>query len=94
MITVFNRALLFIDSNSEAAANVWSVLEANGIEYEMNTKQNVSTLRKAVQFRSSMGAGSGYGGMSASYFTDTPDYVYIIYVKKKDLTRAKEICHL
>ena len=94
MITVFNRALLFVDANSEAAASVWSVLEANGIEYEMRTKQNVSTLRKAVQFRSSMGPGSGYGGMSASYFTDTPDYVYIIYVKKRDLPKAREICHL
>ena len=71
MITVFNRSLLFVDANSEAAASVWSALEANGIEYEMRTKQNVSTLR-----------------------TDTPDYVYIIYVKKRDLPKAREICHL
>ena len=94
MITIFNRALLFVDSNSEAAANVWTTLKANGIEYEMRTKQNVSTLRKGIQFRSSMGAASGYGGMSSSYFTDTPTYVYTIYVKKRDLTKAKEICHL
>ena len=94
MITVFNRAKLFIDSNAEAAAKVWTVLKANGIKYEMSTKQNVSTVRKAVQFKASMGAGSGYGGMAASHFTDTPDYIYTIYVKKRDLAKAKEICHL
>ena len=94
MITVFNRAKLFVDSNAEAAANVWSALKANKIEYDMRTQQNVSTLRKNIQFRASIGAGSGYGGMSASYFSDTPDYIYIIYVKKRDLEKAKKICDL
>ena len=94
MITVFNRAKLFVDSNAEAAANGWSALKANKIEYDMRTKQNVSTLRKNIQFRASIGAGSGYGGMSASYFSDTPDYIYIIYVKKRDLEKAKKICDL
>ena len=32
MITVLNRAELFVDVNQEAAAKVWSVLEENGIE--------------------------------------------------------------
>ena len=93
MITLFNRAELFEDSNAEAAANVWSVLKANGIEYEMRTKQNISTVRKAVQFKTSIGPASGYGGMSASHFTDTPGYVYTIYVKKHDFKKAKEVCH-
>jgi len=57
MITVFNRAKLFVDSNAEAAANVWSALKTNKIEYDMRTKQNVSTLRKYIQFRASIGAG-------------------------------------
>ena len=94
MITIFNRAELFVDSNAEAAAQVWTALKANGIKYEMRTKQNISTVRKAIQFKASTGAASGYGGMSASHFTDTPDYVYIIYVKKRDLEKAKEVCHL
>lgn len=94
MITAFNRAKLFVDTDAQAAANVWSVLKANGIKYEMQTKQNVSTIRKAVQFRASTGAPSGYGGMSASHFTDTPTYVYTIYVRKRDLKKAKEVCHL
>ena len=94
MITIFNRAKLFVDSNAEAAANVWSALKENKIEYDMRTKQNVSTLRKNIQFKASIGAGSGYGGMSASYFSDTPDYIYIIYVKKRDLEKAKKICDL
>ena len=93
MITIFNRAELFADSNAEAAANVWSILKANGIKYEMQTKQNVSIVRKAVQFKASVGTPSGFGGMSSSHFTDTPSYVYIIYVKKRDLEKAKELCH-
>ena len=32
MITIFNRAELFVDVNQEAAAKVWSTLKANGIE--------------------------------------------------------------
>ena len=36
MITIFNRALLFKDVNSEAAARVWSALRKEGIEiYEV-----------------------------------------------------------
>ena len=94
MITIFNRAKLFADTNAEAAAGVWSALKENGIEYTMLTKQNVSTLRKNVQNSYGMSKYSGFGGMPASNFADTLNYLYIIYVKKKDLARAKEVCHL
>ena len=33
MISVFNRAELFVDVSQEAAAKVWSTLKENGIEY-------------------------------------------------------------
>lgn len=94
MITIFNRAKLFTDNNAEAAANVWSALKENGIEYTMLTKQNVSTLRKNVQNSYGMSKYSGFGGMAASNFADTLNYLYIIYVKKKDLARANEVCNL
>ena len=92
MITIFNRAELFVDVNQEAAAKVWSTLKANGIEYEMITKQNVSTLRKNIHY--SQGMNMGHGGIPASYFGDTAMYVYKIYVKRSDLERARGVCSL
>jgi len=32
--------------------------------------------------------------MPASSFADQVSYVYMIYVRRKDLARAKEVCHL
>ena len=92
MITIFNRAELFVDVNQEAAAKVWSTLKENGIEYEMTTKQNVSTFRKNIHYSQVM-YGTG-GGMPASSYGSVSNYVYKIYVKKKDLERAKELCSL
>ncbi len=92
MITIFNRAELFVDVNQEAAAKVWSTLKANGIEYEMSTKQNVTTLEKNIHY--SQGIHTGSGGIGASHFGDSPTYIYRIYVKKSDLARARELCSL
>ena len=92
MINIFNRAELFVDVSQEAAAKVWSVLEENGIEYEMSTKQSTSTLRKNIHYSQAMGATGG--GLPASYYGEVSQYVYKIYVKKKDLARAKELCSL
>ena len=57
MITIFNRAELFTDVNSQ-------------------------------------GMNVGHGGIPASYFGDAPTYIYRIYVKRKDLKRAREVCAL
>lgn len=92
MITLLNRAELFVDVDQEAAAKVWSTLEENGIEYEMNTKQDVSAFRKNIHY--AQGMTSTMSSAPSSYYGDTPNYVYKIYVKKSDLERAKEICHL
>ena len=92
MITIFNRAELFVDVNQEAAATVWSTLEENGIEYEMNTKQNVSAFRKNIHY--AQGMSSTMASAPSSYYGDTPNYVYKIYVKKSELARAKELCSL
>lgn len=92
MITVFNKAELFVDVDQEAAARVWSALEENGIEYEMNTKQNVSAFRKNIHYV--QGMTSTMASAPGSYYGDSPNYVYKIYVKKSDLERAKKICSL
>ena len=92
MITIFNRAELFVDVSQEAAAKVWSTLDANGIEYEMTTKQDVSAFRKSMHY--TQGMSSTYAGMPGSYYGDTPHYVYKIYVRRVDLAKAKELCSL
>jgi hypothetical protein len=92
MITVFNRALLFQDSDSKACAEVWSALKKNRIEYEMKTISNHSSFGRNLHYRQSMSIGGG--GMGAAPFGDTMNYVYAIYVKKSDLALAKKVCNL
>ena len=56
MITIFNRRRLWLDASAEAAARVWSALEAAGIPYE------VKTLRSHSTFGRKFHAGMGYEG--------------------------------
>ena len=92
MISVFNRAGLFQDSDSVASAKVWSTLKKNNIEYEMKTIKNHSTFGRNLHYGMSMSIGGG--GLGGSAFGDGMNYVYVIYVKKSDLPLAKKICDL
>ncbi len=92
MITLLNRALLFKDVNSEAAARVWSALRKEGIEYDVNTEVNAGVMGKnkghlAQGMWPGISVSDGYSGNAASY-------VYEIWVRKKDLERAREVCSL
>ena len=92
MITILNRSKLLADSSSETAAKVRETLKAAGIPYYMKTVQNHTALGKAIH--SSVGVGAYKGGMPASSFSDQISYVYMVYVRKKDYEKAKEICQL
>jgi len=92
MITVFNRKILIRDTNAEAVAAVWSKLRENGIRYEVATKTGVSSFRRMMTQRSNMNF--GMGGIPASMTEHQRDYLYIVYVSKKDYEKAKEICDL
>ncbi len=92
MVSIFNRVRLFADSSSEAAAKVREKLKANGIPYDMRTVQNHTALGKALH--SSYGVSAYRGGMPASSFSDQISYVYMIYVRRKDADRARELCGL
>ena len=92
MITIFNRSKLLADSSSETAAKVRETLKAARIPYYMKTVQNHTGLGRAIH--AGAGVGAYRGGMPASSFSDQMSYVYFIYVRKKDLARAKEICHI
>ena len=58
----------------------------------MKTVQNHTGLGRAIH--AGAGVGAYRGGMPASSFSDQMSYVYFIYVRKKDLARAKEICDI
>ena len=53
-----------------------------------------STLKANGIEYESQGMNVGHGGIPASYFGDAPTYIYRIYVKRKDLKRAREVCAL
>ena len=92
MITVFNRAVLFRDSDAVASAKVWSTLDKNRIEYEMKTLKDHTTFGRNLHYSQSMTIGAG--GLGGKPFADQINYVYVIYVKKSDLSLAKKICNL
>ena len=92
MITILNRKRLLADSSSETAAKTREALKAAGIPYAMRTVQNHTALGKALH--GGAGVGAFRGGMPASAFSDQINYVYMIYVRRKDLARAKEVCQL
>jgi len=90
LVTILNRARLIVDSSSETSAKTREALKAAGIPYYMKTVQNHTALGKAIH--SGAGVGAYRGGMPASAFSDQISYVYMIYVRRKDLEKAKEIC--
>ena len=71
---------------------VRETLKAAGIPYDMKTVQNHTALGKAIH--AGAGVGAYRGGMPASSFSDQISYVYIIYVRRKDLDKAKQLCHI
>lgn len=88
VITPFNRVKLFVDSSSEAAANVTARLKAEDIPYDMRTRQSIGATGKSA-------AGGKYmTGMAASRVFDQVAYIYTIYVRRKDEDRAREACNL
>ena len=61
---------------------------------ELFTDVNQEAAAKVWSTLKSQGMNVGHGGIPASYFGDAPTYIYRIYVKRKDLERAREVCAL
>lgn len=104
MISIFNRAILLKDSNAEAAAKARAALNAAGIPFRQKTAGDGSA-KPAVRVprtgrTGTMGTGfSGgvymAGGVPHSWAEGAAaKTVYIIFVRKKELKRAKEICNI
>ncbi|MBO4338489.1 MAG: hypothetical protein J5877_01040 [Clostridia bacterium] len=92
MINAFNRKAVIKDTNAEVVANVWSALRENGIKYEVVTKTGTSSFRRMMTQRSNINF--NMGGIPASMTEHPGDYLYIVYVNKKDYERSREICDL
>lgn len=92
MITVFNRKALYRNTDAEATAAVWSALRASGIPYEVHTGTPTSSFRRMFTHTKNMNF--NMGGIPASWTERPGNYLYTVYVKKRDYDRAKELCEL
>lgn len=102
MITVFNRAILFKDPDPQAAARVWSVLKKAGIRYKVKFETSGPTTPAVSVPRTGRTGNIGGGFSGGEYMAGgiphswseggSSKTLYKIYVSKKDLKKAKEIC--
>ena len=101
MITIFNRALLFQDSGGETTDRIKAALKEAGIPYVMKTggsasaKPSVRVPRAGRTGNIGDGNYMATGGIPHSWVEGGPaSTFYSIYVSKKDLKKAKEICEI
>lgn len=103
-MNLFNRAVLIKENNAEAASAAWTALRKAGIPYRIK-KEKSGPAKASVRIpvlgkTGNMGVDPHVnafvsGGIPHSW-TDggLTDAIYTIYVLKKDLNRAKEICEI
>ena len=89
MLHPFNRKELFKTPSAQDAARAWSILRANGIPYSVTTKGTGVALRRrmdlAIVSKNYNGA-TNYGDA-----VDSLNYLYVIYVHRKDYQRAMDL---
>ncbi|MBE6927588.1 MAG: hypothetical protein E7467_03740 [Ruminococcaceae bacterium] len=85
MITVFNRTRLLTEQNPEKLAILRSKLKAQNIPFYLKTTCSEGYFGRAANAKAAMQSSNcvSYNDVSAR------SYVYYIYVRKKDLARAK-----
>ena len=86
MVTIFNRKKLLVESSGQEVARVRGVLEEKGIEFLTVTKRNSNIMIDGKSAMMAAGKGLGYASMSGQ-----AQYIYFIYVKRKDFDRALEV---
>ena len=90
MLTLFNRKKLLTDVSSEEISKVIEILKQNRLEYEVVSKRNQSTY--AMQARARHGMRTGFGDARVVSDCIGPvSFVYHIYVRGKDLARARNL---
>ena len=104
MINVFNRVAIYQDRDTENAAIIYTKLRKAGIEYKVvisGKGSSSSMVRFPRGGRTGGFSGSattavyGSGGVPDSWVNNhASGNLYTVFVSKKDLTKAKEICEL
>ncbi len=85
MFTLFKKRIA-TDTSSQAISRITDILEANSIKYEIRTRRPRGSVGTALDSRSYAGANIAmYKGASQ------PTYVYMLYVKRRDYQRAREL---
>jgi len=86
MITIFNRARLLTEQDPEKLATLQSKLEEHNIPFFLKTTCSEGFFGRAANAGATMQASNciSYNDVSVR------NYVYYIYVRKKDLMRAKQ----
>jgi len=86
LIFLFLHKKLVIDISSEEIARVTSILEENGIDYGLRTvraRGNIGTALDSLTYaRSNLAMYKGSRGNA---------YVYMVYVRRRDFERAKDL---
>ena len=107
MVRFFSRKILAQNMSAEEAMQIWTKLREAGVSYEVETRGTARS-RPFVRMprtgrTGNMGsARGGYmaGGIPDSWLNGNPtggteaNLYYTIYVNRKDLDRAKEVCGL
>ena len=89
MLHPFNRKELFRTPSAEDAARTWGILDANGIPYSMTTRGMGTNFRRSMDL--SIVSKNFNGATNYSDAVSAPNYLYIIYVHRKDYRRAMEL---
>jgi hypothetical protein len=104
MLNFLNRAVLCRESSAQDAARIRAELQKAGIPFRQKTTTKGSA-KPAVKMGTNGRTGSFASGYtpSSSITTGVPQSwadggksssTYVIYVSKKDLSKAKELCEI
>lgn len=89
MLKLFGRKEVYRSPSAEDAARVWAILRANGIPYAVTTKGAGTSLRRKLDV--SIVASAYNSAVRYGEAVDAPNYLYVIYVNRKDCQRAMEL---
>ncbi len=90
MLTLLNRKKLLTDVSSEEIARVIEILKQNHLEYEVVSKRTQSTYAMHARAKHGMRAGFGEARVVSDCIGPV-SFVYHIYVRGKDLARARNL---
>lgn len=87
MFVGFKKRIL-VDTSSEEARRVTTILDEHKIKYELRTKRPRGSVGTALDARA-----YGQGNIAMYKGASQPLFVYMVYVKRKDFDRAHQLCY-